>query len=100
MPDALTAGAAANSVGFELAVMVNESACALSFSAPADSAVAQFREALGRFRIYALPFAQCGGEAIGITHDDCLTRWYAEVDDFSSLAELTQRADEHAEVRR
>jgi len=53
-----------------------------------------------RFRIYALPFAHRGAEALGITHDECPTRWHAEVDDFSALAELVQRADEHTEVCR
>lgn len=52
-----------------------------------------------RFRIYAVPLAR-GGETLGITHDECPARWWAQVDDFTSLAELVQRADEHTEVCR
>lgn len=53
---------------------------------------------LSRFRTYVISFARSGDPAIGITHDECPSRWTAEVDDFTALAELVQRAGEHAEV--
>lgn len=50
-----------------------------------------------RFRVYAVPRSR-GSETLGITHDDCPGQWHAEVDDFTGLDELCQRAREHVEV--
>jgi len=48
-----------------------------------------------RFQIYVTP---AGSLHIGVMHDGCPDHWYAEVEDFTTLAELVQRADEHTEV--
>jgi hypothetical protein len=53
----------------------------------------------GRFRIYAAPLTR-NGHVLGITHDGRPDRWWTEVEDFTALAELNQRAGEHAEVCR
>ena len=50
-----------------------------------------------RFQIYVTP---AGSLHIGVMHDGCPDHWYAEVEDFTTLAELVQRADEHTEVCR
>lgn len=53
--------------------------------------------ASGRFLVYA---AASGDAQIGLTHDGCPGRWWVDLGDFTALAELVQRAAEHAEVCR
>ena len=52
----------------------------------------------GRFNVYASLLRARGGAFLGLEHDGCPSRWYAELDDFTALAQLVQRAGEHAEV--
>ena len=53
-----------------------------------------------RYPIYAAPFSHRNGAMLGITHNGCPDRWFTEVEDFTPLAELVQRAEEHGEVCR
>ena len=54
----------------------------------------------GRFLVYAPPYRSGGNIVLGIHHDGCPAHWWDEVEDFTDLAELVQRAGEHAEVCR
>lgn len=54
-------------------------------------------EARERINVYAPPYRSGGKVVLGIHHDGCPNRWWDEAADFTALADLVRRADEHTE---
>lgn len=52
----------------------------------------------GPYMTYASAARDGDSAMLGVSHDECPSTWYAEVEDFAELGELVRRAAEHAEV--